>query len=326
VNRRRIVIVLGSALAFMVRPSLAQKTEALPKIGLLWINSATTPLFVASLREGLRARGYEVGRDVNIDDRSLVAGYEGLAAAAERLAREKVSVILAFGTTAVQTAQKAAPATPIVMVAAGDPVRLGVAASLSRPGGNVTGFTTVNQDLSGKRLELLTQLVPSMRRFAVVLYPGSASEADSLRNYELLARSLQLEAVPVEIRGNAEIEPAIAGIAQMNVQAIVVVASTLFAAHRERMIAAVARIRIPAVYSQASIAEAGGLIAFSPDVQENFYRAAVYIDKILRGAKPGDLAIEQASKWLLIVNRKTARTLGLKLPQSILSRADQVLE
>jgi putative ABC transport system substrate-binding protein len=267
-----------------------------------------------------------VGRDVSIDDRSLVTSYDDLAAGAARLARDKVSVILAYGGTAVQAAYRAAPTIPIVMVAAGDPVSLGVAASLSRPGGNVTGFTTIGQELAGKRLELLTQIVPSMRRFAVVLYPGSASEADSLRNYEALAGSLQLEARPVEIRTPAEIEPAIIGIAQMKVQAIVVVGSSMFAAHRDRVVAAIAKLRIPAIYSNVSLGEAGGLVAFAPDTQENFYRAAIYVDKILKGAKPADLAIEQPSKWQLIVNLKTAKTLGMTFPQSILLRADRVIE
>ena len=187
-------------------------------------------------------------------------------------------------------------------------------------------MTTQSAEIVGKRLELLGEIVPSIRRLAVVLYPGSASEADALRNYEALARPLRLEVRPVEIRSAAELESAIMSIAMMDVQGIVVLGSTLFAAHRDRMVAAIAAVRIPAVYSNVSIAEAGGLIAFAPDILENFHRAALYVDKILKGAKPADLAIEQPSKWQLVINLKTAKALGMKFPQSILVRADRVIE
>ena len=325
-NRRQFVIIVGSPLAATAPVALGQKVDV-PRIGLLWIDDpANSARFIARFREGMRARGYEVGRDFSIDDRSLVRSYDELVAGAARLAREKAAVILAYGTTAVQAAHSAAPVTPVVMVAASDPVSLGVAASLSRPGGHVTGLTTQSAEIVGKRLELLREIVPAIRRLAVVLYPGSASESDALRNYEALARPLRLEVRPVEIRGAAELESAIMGIPMMDVQGIVVVASTLFAAHRDRMVAAMAAVRIPAVYSNVSIAEAGGLIAFAPDILENFHRAALYVDKILKGAKPADLAIEQPSKWQLVINLKTAKALGMKFPQSILVRADRVIE
>ena len=326
VNRRQFVRIVGGALVFVPLAGLAQKAEPVPRIGLLWVGMTSSSQLTAMLREGLRARGYDVGRNISIDDRSVVNDYDALAAEAERLVREKVSVIVVSGSTAVQAARKATSSIPIVMVAGGDPVRLGVAASLARPGGNVTGFTTQSQDLAGKRLGLLREIVPSMRRLAVILYPGSASEDDSLRNYQALARPLQLEVRPVEVRSPAEIEPAIMGIAAMNTQAIVVVGSSMFSAYRDRVVAAVAQLRVPAMYSGASLAEAGGLVAFAPNVLENSFRAAVYIDKILKGARAADLPIEQPSKWELIINLKTAKALGLTFPPSILLRADRVIE
>ena len=165
-----------------------------------------------------------------------------------------------------------------------------------------------------------------MRRFAVVLYPGSASEAESLRNYETTAKALKLEVRPVEIRNVAEIESAISGIANMQVQAIVVVGSSLFGANRDRMVTAISKLRVPAMYSGLTYIEAGGLIAYSVNILENFRRSAVYVDKILKGAKPGDLPIEQPSKFELVLNMKAAKSLGLRIPQSILLRADKVIE
>jgi putative ABC transport system substrate-binding protein len=304
----------------------AQKAGRLPRIGLLWIDAGENSQFVAALREGLRALGYVEGQNVEIDDRSLVSGYDALNAAAARLASEKVAVIVAYGTTAVRVAHKIAPGIPVVMAIAGDPVRLGVAASLARPGGSVTGFTSLSSDLSGKRLEILRELVPEMRRFAVVLYPESASEAESLRNYVSAARTLNLEPQPVEIRSPAEIESAVAGIAKRNVQAIAVVGSTMFAANRNGLVAAIGKLRTPAIYAGLSLAEAGGLIAYGPNIVENFRRVAGYIDKILKGASPGDLPIEQPSKIDLVINLRTAKALGLKVPQSVLLRANRVIE
>jgi len=323
---RRRELLIASA-AFLAAPFvLAQKAGQLPRIGLLWIHAGASAPFIDAFRDGMRALGYVEGKNISIDERSLVDGYDGLAAAATRLATEKVAVILAYGTTAVSTAHKAAPGIPIVMVAAGDPIKLGVASSLARPGGNVTGFTTISEDLSGKRLELLREIVPGMRRFAVVLYPGSASEVGSLRSYVATAQAMNLEMRPVEIRSVAEIESAIAGIAKMEVQAIAVVGSTLFNANRDRLVAAITRLRTPAIYSGITLAEAGGLVAYAVNVVENFRRSAVYVDKILKGAKPGDLPIEQPTRIELVVNLKTARALELKIPQAVLIRADRVIE
>jgi putative ABC transport system substrate-binding protein len=323
-DRRSFVALIGSA--FAAPFALAQKAGQLPRIGLLWIHAGASAPFIDAFRDGMRALGYVEGKNISIDERSLVGGYDGLAAAAARLATEKVTVILAYGGTAVSAAHKAAPGIPIVMVSAGDPIKLGVASSLARPGGSVTGFTSLNEDLSGKRLELLREIVPAMRRFAVVLYPGSATEAESLRNFVAAARTLKLESRPAEIRSAAEIESAIASIAKMEVQAIAVVGSSLFNANRDRLVAAIAKLRTPAIYTGISFAEAGGLIAHGFNVVENFRRSAVYVDKILKGAKPGDLPIEQPTRIELVINMKTAKALGLKIPQSVLIRANRVIE
>jgi len=326
VNRRRWMVCIGCSLAALAPDVVAQKRQSPPTIGLLWIDSPTSGQFEAKLREGLQDRGYQIGRDVNIDNRSLVTAYEHLAGAAERLVRADVAVMVVYGSTAVQAAVKASPTIPIVMVASGDPVGLGVAATLARPGGNVTGLTTQGADLAGKRLQILGELVPGLRRFAVVLYPGSTSEVQTLRNYEALARVSNMEARPVEIRGPADIESAIATIGTLNVQGIVVVGSSLFRAYRDRIVAAIGKLRLPAMYSGTSLVEAGGLIALSPDAVEDFYRSASYVDKILKGAKPAEMPIEQPTKFELVVNLKAAKALGFTFPQSVLLRADRAIQ
>lgn len=191
VTRRRFVLALGAnALAPAV--SFAQQPN-IPRIGLLWIHSASISNYIDAFREGMRALGYVDGKNISIDDRSLVDGYDGLAPAADRLAREKVAVIVTFGSTALQVAHKAAPGIPIVMISGIDPVKLGVAASLSKPGGNVTGLSNISGDLSGKRLELIKEIAPRIRRVALLVYPGSAGEAIAVQNYEAAARALNLD-------------------------------------------------------------------------------------------------------------------------------------
>lgn len=320
-NRRGFVGIVSATAAAAV--AHAQKAAPLPTVGLLWIRGSSSPRFVESLHTGLRSLGWVDGKNLSIDDRFLVDGYDGLAAAAARLAAEKVAVILAYGTTAMSAAHKAAPGTPIVVAASSDPVTLGLASSWARPGGSVTGLTSIPEGLAGKKLELLKELVPAMRRLAVVLVPGGRA---SLRVYEELARAMKIDVQPVEIRDVVELEAAIAGIARMQVQAITVVNSTLLTANSERVVTAIAKLRIPAIYSGADFAEAGGLMSHGVDLAENFRLCAAYVDKILKGAKPGDLPIEQPTRLELVLNKKTANSLNLRLPQSVLVRIDRVVD
>ena len=324
--RRRSSLLALLALAVAPLGVRSQVPARLPRIGLLWIHDASDSHYLKAFRDGMAAQGYADGRNVRIDEQFLVNKYDALAAAAARLSAEKVDLIVAYGTTATQVAHKATSRIPIVMVASGDPVKSGVAASLARPGGNVTGFSVMSQDLSSKRLEILREMLPSMNRIAVLMYPGSQSEAEALRNLETAARAMKLELRVVEVRGPADIESAIAGIPGLKVDAVLAVGSTLFTANRGQLAAAIAKIRVPAIYSNLVIAEAGGLAAFGADVTSNFRRVAVYIDKILKGAKPADLPIEQPTTLELVINLKTAKALGLKIPQPLLLRADRVIE
>jgi len=304
----------------------SQASARLPRIGLLWIHDAGDTYYLNAFREGMANQGYVEGKNVRIDERFLVDRYDALAAAAARMSAENVDMIVTYGTTATQIAHKATTRIPIVMVASGDPVKSGVAASLARPGGNVTGFSTMSQDLSSKRLQILKEMLPSANRIAVLLYPGSQSEAEALRNYETAARTMKLELRAVEIRGPADIEPAIARIPGLKVDAAVVVGSTLFSANRGQIAAAIAKVRMPAIYSNQAFVEVGALAIFSTDVASNFRRVAVYVEKILKGARPAELPIEQPTKLELVINLKTAKALGLKIPQPLLLRADRVIE
>jgi putative ABC transport system substrate-binding protein len=322
-NRRDTVLAL---LALAAPFALAQKPGQLPRIGLLWIHDAGNTSYLDAFRDGMRAQGYLDGKNVRIDDRFLVDRYEALAAAAARLTAEKVDVIVTYGTTAAQAARKATSHIPIVMVSSGDPVRSGVAASLARPGGNVTGFTSLSQDLSAKRLQILSEMLPSARRVAVLLSPLSQSEVDSLRILETTARTLNLELRAVEIRAPSELESAIAGIAGLNADASLVVGSSLFVAHRGRIATAFAKMRMPVIYGSQAFSEVGGLAVYGADIMTNFRRIAVYVDKILKGAKPADLPIEQPTRVELVINLKTAKALGIKIPQAVLVRADRVIE
>jgi putative ABC transport system substrate-binding protein len=274
----------------------------------------------------MRSLGYADGKDVVIDERFMVDRYEALADAAAALSREKVSVIVVYGSTAAQAAYKAAPQTPIVLATGGDPVKLGAARSLARPGGYVTGLTSLSGDLSGKRLELLKEILPGVQRIAVLFYPGSPSEQDSLRQYREAAQALNLTLQPIEILNPAEIGSAIARIAKTGAQAAVVVGSSMFSAYRREVLVAMDKLRLPVMYPNRSFVEDGGLVAYSANIGHLFQRAAGYVDKILKGAKPGDLPIEQPSKLELAVNLKTAMALGITIPKSVLVRADRVID
>lgn len=326
-NRRKLIVALGAGASSLPFVSPAQQPGSLRRIGLLWIEGdPSSSRYVATLRDGLRAHGYVEGRNVHIDDRSLVARYELLGEAAARLVSQKVDIIICWGATALQAVSKATSTIPIVMVSSGDPVKLGVAASLSKPGGNVTGTSSLSQELSGKRLELLKEIVPAMRRLAVILYPDSAAEVRALKNYEAAARALNIEVHPVEIRTPGDIGPVIADIAQMNAQAIAAVSSTLLTANSKQVLAAVEKVRVPAIYANLEFARSGGLMAYAANLSDHFLRAATYVDKIFKGAKPGDLPIEQPTRVELVINLKTAKALGLTIPQSLTLRADEVIQ
>jgi putative ABC transport system substrate-binding protein len=324
-KRRRLLIAAG-ALATMRLPVLAQNPVAMPRIGLLWIESSDDANLVSALRDGLSTQGFSDGKNIQIEKQFLVDRYDRLAASAESLVKSKVDVLVSYGATAALAASKATSTIPIVVLTGSDPVKLGLVASLSKPGGNATGVTFLSGELHGKRLEILRAVVPGIRRVGVVFNPDSATEVKSFQDWEASARALNLEAQRVEIRLQSDIDRVIADLPRQRLDALSVAASTMFVANRKQIVAAITKIRLPAIYASVEDADAGGLVSYGPDVRDGFRRAAGYVAKILKGAKPADLPFEQAAKFHLAVNLKTAKDLGIVVPQSILLRADKVIE
>ena len=319
-KRRRFLI------ATLVLPFPALGQEKVQVVGLLWNDSVKPSPYVATLLLALNEKGYAVGRNLRIEDRVSLEGYGQMDANAAALVGAKVDLIVANGRTAVTAAAKATKLIPIVAIIGTDPVSLGLAASLSRPGGNVTGVMTLTGDLAGKRMELLKELVPPNSSVGI-LYPSAAAGAAEVRERgEAAAKTLGLKPVVIEVRSPDGIENAIAKLAESGVKGIYFPGSTMLASHSSRLVAAVARYRIPAVYSGERFAEAGALVSHGTSIHKLFSKAAVYADRILKGARPGDLPIEQPNVFDLTVNLKTARAQGIKVPQSILVRADKVIE
>src|SRR5262249_21240132 len=268
------------------------------------------------------------GKNIVIDYRWAEGRCERLPELAADLVRARVDVILAATTQAAVAAKHATATIPIaVPVASTDPVRLGLVESLARPGGNVTGLSfSVGADIFGKALELLKETVPKVRRVAVLSNPNNPSQALVRRDLEAPARSLGLQLQFLNARGPKEFEPAFAAMARERAQALLVVPDSMFGLHRIRLRDLAAQRRLPAMYGSREHTEAGGLMSYGVDVRDNFRRSAAYVDKILKGAKPADLPIEQPTKFELVINMRTAKTLGLTIPRSVLLRADQVVD
>jgi len=237
--------------------------------------------------------------------------------------------VTAGGTPAVLAAKEATRAIPIVFNGAADPVTSGLVTSLARPGGNVTGLSNLTTELVGKWLELLTQAVPGVSRVAVLWQPGSMPERtdkDILRAADVAARALGVQLQVVDVRGPADFDKAFSDMTRARAGAVTVMGSTMIIVEHRRLVDLAARHRLPALYTWRWFVDAGGLMAYGPNVGDNFRRIASYVDKILRGAKPGDLPIEQPTKFELVINLKTAKALGLTIPPSLLGRADEVIQ
>ena len=254
---------------------------------------------------------------------------ERFPALASELVALKVDVIVAPTTLAALAAQRATGTLPIVFATAGDPTASGLVTSLARPGGNVTGLSIIASELVGKRLELLTQVIPGVSRIAVLWQPGAMGErmdTDMLKEADVAARALGVRLQLVEARSAADLDRAFSDITRGRAGALTVLGSTMFSNERRRLVELTARHRLPAVYTSREFVEAGDLMAYGPNAADMYRRAAIYVDRILKGVAPAELPVEQASKFELVINLKTARALGLTIPPSLLQRADQVIE
>ncbi len=322
-----VVLLLLSA---SLGTAAAQPREKVPRVGYLNPGSASEPLRqrrLEAFRQGLRELGYEEGRNIAIESRWAEGQYDRYPALAADLVRLKVDVIVAQSGAVTQAAQQATRTIPIVMSLVLDPVGIGLVASLVRPGGNVTGTSFMAPDLVGKHLELLKEVVPKVSRVALLRHPGNPASALYLREAEAAARTLGVRLQTLEARSPQEIDSAFAAMTRERAGALLISPDPLFGTQRRQIAELAAKRRLPAIHGGTlEYAEAGGLMVYSPNILDLERRAATYVDKILKGAKAGDLPVEQPTKFELIINLRTAKAISLTIPPSLLQRADQILD
>lgn len=305
----------------------AQPVGKIARIGFLSPATASDPRMqglVDAFRRGLGDLGHVEGRTFTIESRWAEGRYERLARLAAELVALKVDVILAVAVPAIRAAKEATRTVPIVMASVVDPVATGLVAGLARPGGNVTGLSNMAPDVTGKLFEITKQLVPKASLVAVLWNPDNPGNAPQLRSAETAGRALGIRLQPLEARTPENLGPAFAAMARQHAEALVVLADIMLNENRPRIADLATAGRLPAVYGQEG--PAGGLVTYSANTPDLFRRSATYVDRILKGARPGDLPVEQATRFDLVVNLKAARAIGLTVPQSLLLRAEQVIE
>jgi len=321
---------LGVVLVLIVLAPLvaeAQQPGKVPRIGLLGGGSASAAAGrIDAFRQGLRDLGYVEGKTIVIEQMWAEGKLDRIPALAADLVRLKVDAIVSARPTVTRACKDANITTPIVMGFDDDPVGSGLVASLARPGGNITGLSSLSPGLSAKQLELLKEIIPRLSRVAVLgslIHPGTAQ---SLKEMELAARAFKVQLHYFNVVEPNTIDTAFGAARKERADAVLVLTSVVTTTQREKIIDLAVKNRLPAIYFTAEWVEAGGLLAYGANFIDLFRRAAVYVDKILKGAKPADLPVEQPTKFELVINLKTAKALGLTIPQSVLSRADQVIE
>jgi putative ABC transport system substrate-binding protein len=323
-NRR---LFLASIPAVLARPRRAEAQPATgPSIGYLSDeSSAVGSASFESITQGLEGLGYVGGRSLTFEPRYADGHTGALPALAAELVRRKVAVIVTVGTSATRAARSATGAIPIVFTRIADPVGLGLVASLARPGGNLTGVSVLTRDLAAKWLDLLAEAMPGLRRVGVIWDPAFPAAALQRREIERAARVLHLELMPVEVPAAQSSDAAVRALLDRRAQALLVVPA-LLTEQRRRLVALANQHRLPTMWYRREFVDAGGLMSYDTNHSEMYRSAASYVDKLLRGARPGDLPVEQPTTFELVVNLRAARALGLTIPRSLLTRADQVIE
>jgi putative ABC transport system substrate-binding protein len=303
----------------------AQQPKKVPRIGFLLQAAPTSPQ-VEAFRQGLREFGYIEGKNILIEYRHTEGKPDRLPDLAAELVRLKVDLIVVSGALATSAAKKATGEIPIVMAVAGDPVASGHVASLGRPGGNITGLTNLAPELGGKRLELLKEVIPGLSRVAVISDPRNPVFTLQVREVESSARALKLQLQIMEVREPNDFDSAFASAQKVHAGAVGTLASAFLGAHREKLVNLAEKSRLPTMYHNSGFVEVGGLMSYGVNNFDLYRRAAVYVDKILKGAKPADLPVEQPTKFELVINLKTAKQIGLTIPPNVLARADRVIK
>ncbi len=325
-RRRDFISVVGASAAVWPFAALAEQAGRLPTIGFLGTPSASFwTSYTAAFVQRLRELGWIDGRTIAIEYRWAEGRKERFGEIAAEFVRLKVDVIVTSGA-AVTAAKQATAAIPIVFAIGADPVSSGHVASLARPGGNVTGLSLQASDVAGKRLELIREVMPALRRLAILVNAGYPASVMEMAEIQTIARSLAYDVVRLEIQRAEDIEPAFASLRGGADALYVCSFDPLVNTNRVRINAFALEARLPTIFGEQLYVEAGGLMSYGPDIPDLFRRASEYVDKILRGAKPGDLPVEQPTKFDLVINLKTAKALSLTVPPTLLARADEVIE
>jgi putative ABC transport system substrate-binding protein len=304
-------------------PAQAQQAKKMPRIG--YLRFTEFPAYDTAFRKGLSDLGYIERENIQVEYRFASGSLARLAEFAAELVNLKVDVIVAGSTQSIDAAKQATKTIPIVFPVTFDPVESGFVASLARPGGNLTGLSTVNADAAAKRVDLLKEAIPRLSRLTVLTNPTNSGSRFPLKETEMAAKQLGLQLQALEARSVEEIEAAFPLAARERAGALIVVVDALFNAQQERISALGIKHRLPTMFDNGQYVQAGGLISYGADLSDMFRRAAIYVDKILKGVKPGDLPVEQPSKFDLVINLKTAKQIGLIIPPNVLARADKVI-
>ena len=320
---RRIGLAVILTLSLLAPPATeSQEVKKIPRIGVLRPGSPPDP-YVEAFRQGLRELGYVESQSITIDVRYARGDPDQLVTLAAELVRLKVDVLLTGGGPATAAAKRATTAIPIVFVGSSDPVAFGLVASLARPGANITGLTVGPPELEGKRVELLKEAFPTFSRGAALWNPAWPQ---GLRAAQDAARRLGVTLRTLEVREPGEFEAAFAAMRKDRLDALIVISDAMFTNRRARIVNLAAKSRLPAVYDVREFPESGGIMSYGAKIPDLFKRAATYVDKILKGARPAEMPVEQPTKFELVINLKTANALGFKIPPSVLGRADQLIE
>jgi putative ABC transport system substrate-binding protein len=324
---KKTIIALMAAVVLMSVPfAEAQQRAKVPRVGLLVSGSPSTfGTRIEAFRQGLRELGYMEGQNIIIEYRYAEERFDRLPGLASELIRLPVGIVVAAGNQAITAAKQASTTQPIVMATSGDPIRQRFVESLARPDGNVTGLSLQSPDLSRKRLELLMEVLPKLSLVAVLLKSGNPLHEFVWKETQDAARALKVNLQSVEVRDGEELDGAFSTMRRGRAGALIVPLEPMFTNQRARIVDLAQKNRLPAMFAERQYAEAGGLISYGANGAELYRRAAVYVDKILKGAKPGDLPVEQPTKFELVINLKTAKPIGLVIPPNVLARADKVI-
>jgi putative ABC transport system substrate-binding protein len=325
-SKKIFIWLLATFLLATVSSAEAQQSGKIPRIGFLGNSTAALEEnLIGPFREGLRDLGYVEGKNILIEYRWAEGKYERFPALISELVAQKVDIIVTAGTPASLAVKKAAPSIPLVMIAVGDPIGTGLIKSLAEPGGNVTGLTSIAADLEGKRLELLREVLPKLSHVAVFWNPASPFQVVAEKEVQAAARAFKMKVLSLGVQAPEQFDNAFATIRKERPRALLVLADRLFLHNRARIMGFATQHRLPGVYAYLELVEAGGLMSYGPSYADMHRRAATFVDKILKGRKPSDLPVEQPMKFELVINLKTAKQIGVTIPQWTLMKADRVI-